>query len=125
YPQGAYLAVDSAVGSLIDFYNVQFYNQDDSAYETCETLFYKSDGWATQSSVFQIAAQGVALNKIVIGKPVTAKGVDSGSTGYVDTATLQSCISQAVSNGWSAGVMGWRFGLDTQGQWAAALAPAF
>ena len=27
YPKGAYIAVDQAVGSMIQFYNVQFYNQ--------------------------------------------------------------------------------------------------
>ena len=27
YPKGGYIAVDQAVGSMIQFYNVQFYNQ--------------------------------------------------------------------------------------------------
>lgn len=39
YPNGAYLTVDKEVGHLIDFYNVQFYNQGSSTYDSYETLF--------------------------------------------------------------------------------------
>ena len=34
YTNHAYIAVHQAVGSLINFYNVQFYNQVDSRYDT-------------------------------------------------------------------------------------------
>ena len=33
YPQGGYLTVDQQVGSMIDFYNVQFYNQGVGTYD--------------------------------------------------------------------------------------------
>ncbi|KAJ3378006.1 hypothetical protein HDU84_008029 [Entophlyctis sp. JEL0112] len=122
YHKGAYLAIDSSVGDLIDFYNVQFYNQGSSSYDSCETLFYTANGWASKSAVFEIADQGVPLNKIVIGKPVTSAGVDSGATGYMDAQEMADCFATAEQYGWNAGVMGWRFGLDIQGTWGATLA---
>ncbi|KAJ3207849.1 hypothetical protein HDU82_003245 [Entophlyctis luteolus] len=125
YSKGAYLAIDSSVGDLIDFYNVQFYNQGSSSCsldDSCETLFYTANGWASKSAVFEIADQGVPLNKIVIGKPVTSAGVDSGATGYMDAQEMADCFATAEQYGWNAGVMGWRFGLDIQGTWGATLA---
>ena len=35
YASGAYVAIHKAVGSMIDFYNVQFYNQGDNVYTDC------------------------------------------------------------------------------------------
>lgn len=34
YKNGAYVRVDKEVGQTIDFYNVQFYNQGDTQYNT-------------------------------------------------------------------------------------------
>jgi hypothetical protein len=51
YPKNAYLAVDQAVGSMIQFYNVQFYNQGSSPYNTAGLLFNSSGGWASKTSV--------------------------------------------------------------------------
>ena len=34
YPKDAYLTVEQQVGSMIDFYNVQFYNQGEGIYDT-------------------------------------------------------------------------------------------
>jgi len=33
------MTVNNKVGNLIDFYNVQFYNQGNNAYDTYDTLF--------------------------------------------------------------------------------------
>ncbi|KAG6890328.1 hypothetical protein C0995_009535 [Termitomyces sp. Mi166 len=49
WPGGGYLEVDSSVGKLIDWYNVQFYNPN-----------------------------GVPLSKLVIGKPATASDANNG-----------------------------------------------
>jgi len=51
YPKNAYLAVHQAVGSMIQFYNVQFYNQGSTPYNTANLLFNCSGGWAPGTSV--------------------------------------------------------------------------
>ncbi|KAJ3054211.1 hypothetical protein HDU99_007825, partial [Rhizoclosmatium hyalinum] len=121
YPNGAYLTVHRAVGDLIDFYNVQFYNQGSTDYESCGTLLFNANGYFTGTSLFEIAAKGVPLNKLVIGKPVTRAGVVN--SGYMDPGTLSTCVSQAVAKGWSGGVMGWEWNLDTPaGSWISTVA---
>ncbi|KAI0272598.1 glycoside hydrolase family 18 protein [Gloeopeniophorella convolvens] len=103
---GGYLAVDKAVGSLIDWYNVQFYNQGSTMYTTCTNLLTQSGGAYPGSSVFEIAANGVPLNKIVIGKPGNSGDADSG---YMSPSTLAGCLSTAKSQGWNAGAMTWEY----------------
>ncbi|PIL26024.1 hypothetical protein GSI_11778 [Ganoderma sinense ZZ0214-1] len=103
-PGGCYLTVDKTVGSLIDWYNIQFYNQSPSpGYEDCNTLLFSAGG----SSVFEIQRSGVPLNKLVIGKP----GIPADETngGYMTPATLNSCVQQAVQRGWNAGIMSFQF----------------
>lgn len=51
YPSNGYLAVDAQVGSMIQFYNVQFYNQDSTSYNSANGLFNISGGWAPGTSV--------------------------------------------------------------------------
>ncbi|EIW77991.1 glycoside hydrolase family 18 protein [Coniophora puteana RWD-64-598 SS2] len=106
YPSGAYLAVDKAVGSMIDWYNVQFYNQN-SDYESCDGLLTKSSSTFPNSSVFEIAKSGVPLDKIVIGKPATQ--ADQTNGGFMSTSALASCIATAKGKGWNAGVMSWEY----------------
>jgi hypothetical protein len=48
--------------------------------------------------LFQIAASGVPLEKLVIGKPATA---GEASNGFMSTATLASCLATAKNQGWS------------------------
>ncbi|KAG8215703.1 glycoside hydrolase family 18 protein [Butyriboletus roseoflavus] len=102
---GGFLYIDQTVGPMIDWYNIQFYNQGDSEYTTCSGLLYASSSSWPQTSLFEIAANGVALDKLVIGKP----GIASDATnGYMDPSTLASCVSEAASAGWNAGVMVWQ-----------------
>ncbi|KZV61339.1 glycoside hydrolase family 18 protein [Peniophora sp. CONT] len=107
YSGGGYLAVDSAVGSLIDWYNIQFYNQGATQYTDCTGLLTTSGGQYPGSSVFEISANGVNIDKLVIGKPAVA--ADGPSGGYIDPATLATCVSQAKAKGWNAGVMSWEY----------------
>ncbi|VDB91374.1 unnamed protein product [Peniophora sp. CBMAI 1063] len=107
YSGGGYLAVDSAVGSLIDWYNIQFYNQGATQYTDCTGLLTTSGGQYPGSSVFEISANGVSLDKLVIGKPAVAADATSG--GYIDPSTLATCVSQAKAQGWNAGVMSWEY----------------
>ncbi|KAI8071412.1 glycoside hydrolase superfamily [Gongronella butleri] len=113
YPNGAYQAVHKAVGSSIDWYNTQFYNQGSSSYDTCDTLLHTSGGAFPGTSLFEIIATGVDSSKLLIGKPATAAGATN--TGYMDPSSLATCISQAKSSGWDAGIMLWQFTLDSNG----------
>ncbi|EJD45693.1 glycoside hydrolase family 18 protein [Auricularia subglabra TFB-10046 SS5] len=112
---GGYLKVHNAVGNLIDWYNIQFYNQND--YNSCDTLLNKSGAQWPKSSVFEIAASGVPLDKIVIGKP---GGAGDANNGIMPTSTLAQCVSQAKSRGWNAGVMAWQYP-NANAQWIAAV----
>ncbi|KAH9851301.1 chitinase [Lenzites betulinus] len=102
-PGDCYLTVDKNVGALIDWYNIQFYNQSPSpGYEDCDTLLN-----STPSSVFAIEKSGVDVNKLVIGKPGTTGDITNG--GFIDPATLATCVKTAVAGGWNAGVMAFQF----------------
>jgi len=62
----------------------------------------------------------VPLDKIVIGKPLDAGAAANGSVGgcvrkdktdgrYVDGSLLATCVAQAQSEGWNAGIMFWEW----------------
>lgn len=107
YTGGGYSHIHSAVGSGIDFYNVQFYNQGQGAYTDCDGLLFQSTSSWPGTSVFEInSVGGVPLEKIVIGKPINS---DAASNGYTDPSTLGRCVSQAQSKGWNAGLMFWEY----------------
>ncbi|KAG2144447.1 glycoside hydrolase family 18 protein [Suillus bovinus] len=103
---GGYLWVNSMVGDMIDWYNVQFYNQGTTEYTTCDGLLYNSSTTWPESALFQIADSGVPLDKLVIGKPATSA---QASNGYMDPSLLASCVSSAYAAGWDAGVMVWEY----------------
>ncbi|KAF8133344.1 glycoside hydrolase family 18 protein [Boletus edulis] len=110
---GGYLAVDTSVGSLIDWYNIQFYNQGATEYTTCAGLLTASSSVWPETALFQISANGVSLDKLVIGKPGTTA---DASNGYIDPSTLATCVAQAASMGWDAGVMVWQYP-DVNSSW--------
>lgn len=99
------LLVDKNVGSMIDWYNVQFYNQGTTEYTDCNGLLTQSSTAWPQTSLFEIAASGVSLDKLVIGKPGTAS---DATNGYIDPATLATCVATAKAQNWDAGVMVWQ-----------------
>jgi len=103
---GGYLKVHEKVGSLIDWYNIQFYNQGAKEYVTCSGLLAESSSQWPQTALFQIAANGVPLEKLVLGKPATNT---SASDGYMEPSTLAGCLETAKGGGWSAGVSVWEF----------------
>jgi hypothetical protein len=122
YPNGAYQTVHKQVGSSIDWYNTQFYNQGSSGYDTCTTLLTQSGGAFPGTSLFEIINSGVTSSKLLIGKPATAAGATN--TGYMAPSALATCLSQASAQGWNAGVMLWQYTLDTSGSIIGQLAPA-
>ncbi|KAJ7833469.1 glycoside hydrolase [Mycena leptocephala] len=104
--RGGYLKVHASVGSLIDWYNVQFYNQGTSEYTTCDNLLTTSSSTWPGSAVFQIGASGVPLSKIVIGKPA---GTGDGNSGFMSASTLATCLATAKNKGWTGGAMVWEY----------------
>jgi hypothetical protein len=121
YPNGAYQTVNTQVGSSIDWYNTQFYNQGSSSYDTCTLLLTQSGGAFPGTSLFEIINTGVSSSKLLIGKPATAAGATN--TGYMDPSALAACLQQASAQGWDAGVMLWQYTLDTSGSIIGQLAP--
>jgi len=117
YASGAYLTVNQNVGNLIDWYNVQFYNQGSTEYTTCTGLLTKSSEVWPKTSLFEIAASGVPQNKLLIGKPATNS---DASNGYIPPSTLASCVQQAKNKGWNGGVMVWEFP-DASAPWIATV----
>ncbi|KAG2136048.1 glycoside hydrolase family 18 protein [Suillus clintonianus] len=117
YASGAYLMVHENVGLLIDWYNVQFYNQGTSEYTTCDGLITTSSSMWPNTALFQIAAGGIPLDKLVIGKPATS--IDA-SNGYMSTSLLAQCLDTAVQQGWYAGVMVCQFP-DAIATWITAV----
>lgn len=51
YPGSGYVGVHQQVGHLIDFYNVQFYNQGNTQYNTYTELFETATGFFSGTSV--------------------------------------------------------------------------
>jgi chitinase len=114
YKNGGYITVDKAVGAGIDFYNIQFYNQGDTKYDTYQSLFIQSGGYFSGTSVKEIMSRGISSKKLVVGKPVNP--ADASNTGWMDHNTLGQATSKAYSDlGWYAGVMFWQYPSDLNG----------
>ncbi|EIW78965.1 glycoside hydrolase family 18 protein [Coniophora puteana RWD-64-598 SS2] len=113
YTSGGYIKVNQQVGSLIDWYNVQYYNDGSSEYTTCDGLINTSSSNNPDSALFQIVAAGVSADKLVIGKPGTS--VDA-TNGYMSASDLASCLQQATAKNWNAGVSVWQYP-DADASW--------
>lgn len=74
YSDGAYAGFNKQAGDLVDFYNVQYYNQE-GQYEDCESVMVDSSRTQyPKTSIKELhEVLGVPLEKLVLGKPV-AKG---------------------------------------------------
>ncbi|EIW78962.1 glycoside hydrolase family 18 protein [Coniophora puteana RWD-64-598 SS2] len=107
YTSGGYIKVNQEVGSLIDWYNVQFYNDGTSEYTTCDGLINTSSTTYPDTALFQIVAAGVTADKLVIGKPGTT--ADETDGGYMSASDLASCLQQATAKNWNAGVSIWQY----------------
>ncbi|EJU05020.1 glycoside hydrolase [Dacryopinax primogenitus] len=141
YPTGAYTIVNENAGYAIDWYNIQFYNQaspqNDGAteYTNCSSLLYESSTTWPYTALFQLnSVAGVPLEKLVIGvsdlqiEPFLAAKFSrkkpaepsDASNGWIDPATLATCVKEAVNGGWSAGVMTWEYP-DASASWIATV----
>jgi len=86
-------------------------------YTTCAGLLTNSSSTWPESALFQIAARGVSLDKLVIGKPA---GTSDASNGYMTTTLLAQCAAEAVAQGWNAGIMSWEYP-DADSAWIKAV----
>jgi chitinase len=116
YRNGAYITVHQQVGHLIDFYMVQFYNQVDTRYDSFEELFLHATGPDfSGTAVKEIAARGIPLKKLVVGKPILPS--DASNTGYVPQEKLGKWAEQAYDElGWFAGIGHWQYPSDLSGK---------
>ena len=104
YPEG-YTKIHNHVGNLIDWYNVQFYNQQN--YDTCDELIWNAGNNFPLTSLFEINKYaGVPLDKLVVGKPAWESDADNG---FMKPSVLGGCLNIAVQNGWNGGAMFWEY----------------
>lgn len=111
YSDGAYYTVNKEVGSTIDWYNVQYYNQHD-AYNDCGSLIHNSSStqWPATSILELNSTRGVDLSKLVLGKPIEASEVVSG--GFMNMSDLATCVAEGKKAGWSGSLMFWEWETD-------------
>jgi hypothetical protein len=108
------MTVHRAVGHLINFYNVQFYNQVDTRYDTYAELFTNATGGFSNTSVNEIIARGVPSDMVVVTKPATP--ADASNTGYMDPTLLGQAVTRAYNElHWHAGVAFWQYYNDING----------
>ena len=108
------MTVNKQVGHLIDFYNVQFYNQGDTKYDSYQALFIESGSYFSGTAVKEIIARKVPAKKIIVGKPVTQ--ADASNTGAVSSSDLGVWTTKAYTElKWYGGVMYWQYVSDVGG----------
>lgn len=105
---GGYAEINKQVGSMIDYYFTQFYNQD--SYTTKNGQLYDGGNIFPGSSLFEIINnQGFPAEKMVVGKPAQA---DDASNGYIAPKTLGNILLEAKNKGWTGGMSLWQNRLD-------------
>ena len=108
------MSVNTQIGATIDFYNVQFYNQGDSRYNSYNLLFLNSGGYFTGTAVKEIMNRGIPARKIVVGKPVTSN--DATNSGWMDLTILGDGALKAYTElKWYGGIMLWQYASDLSG----------
>ncbi|KAJ7606970.1 glycoside hydrolase family 18 protein [Mycena polygramma] len=122
-PGGGYRAIHQAVGSMINWYNIQFYNYNDS---TCDDLLNNSTS-KPEISVFEINTKAqVPLDKIVIGKPAALSDVKNSTiSGYMNETFLATCVQEAKQKGWNGGIMFWQYSENASAEMQEARKLAF
>jgi chitinase len=76
------MTVHSDVGHLIDFYNIQYYNQGNNPFESFEEIFLESTPNSPETSVKELLDKDIPIEMLVVGKPGSPE--DVYSTGYVE-----------------------------------------
>merc|ERR1712173_322688 len=95
-PSLGYTEVLASPENVIDFVNIQFYNQGAGEYESYTSLFITDSGWLAESAVAEIISNGVAPEMVVVGKPIGPTGF--ASNGYVTAQNLQQWACEFKSS---------------------------
>jgi chitinase len=109
---GGYMAVEKMLPpNVVDFYNIQYYNQGGDTYTTYNNIFVQGSTNRTSlvygTAVAELIAAGMDSNKIVVGKPYWES--DAGD-GYTPCASLAAMGKKAsTSLGWTGGFMFWQY----------------
>jgi chitinase len=99
-----YQDIIKGAGHAIDFYNIQYYNQGETNYVTCDDMLVKSANFPG-SSMTELNAAGVPWEKLVLGKTME---VADGSSGHMEMADLGKCVKQGKALGWPGNIMFWQ-----------------
>jgi len=89
---GGYTKIFMDCSNMIDFFNVQFYNQSATAYDTYDSLIKTSTPWQYGTSYTQIHSYGIPYDKLIVGKPMFQDDVDN--TGYITDVALNTIYKQ-------------------------------
>ena len=136
-PQAPYFGlgyenIHTTCGNIIDYYNIQYYNQGTNCtYNSFDTIIQNPGCWANSSAVNQIKTMyNVPLSKIIIGKPVLGGPPPTGdadNTGYITqqvfTSILTKCSTDPTCKN-IGGIMGWRWHPGQNGEWITSLRKA-
>ncbi len=108
-----YVKVMEQVGGLIDWLNVQFYNNPP----------WSSNPKQIVSSYSKFSElPGLSAEKLLIGLPVTASNAGSG---YIPIDDIVSDIIEPIQqNGVLGGMMNWQYSSDEYGEWATTIGGA-
>ncbi len=124
----AYRAILSEAGDAIDWLNIQYYNNPwyvgDTVAEQVEHIV--GSGVAPfASSIKALAAAGLDISKLVVGKPSSA--ADAGS-GFLSAADVANSLLTPLKGSGFGGVMAWQYDLLEGGQtadaWGSTMAQA-
>jgi len=116
YKNHAYVTVHKQVGSKINFYNVQFYNQAASRYDTYESLFVADNGPVFNGTAWSqiVKLAKVPARMLVVGKPCLSS--DASNTGYMEKGALAAAFKRAYDElGYYSGVSYWQYFSDLNG----------
>ncbi len=124
-----YSEVEKRTQGIIEYYNIQYYNQGTwkyQEYEDYDSIFskkYNDNGLLldNHTSIPSIIEQGIPGNKLMVGKPITIN--DVYNTGYVSTNEFETMLEQANNDSsfTYGGVMGWKIDSDINGDWGKAM----
>ncbi len=132
---GPYLKVMAQAHGVIDYLNIQYYNNppwvgDTAADET--RLVAGTTGSPVQStSIVGLQTAGIPPEKLLVGKPTTQENTGISDTGFISDKDLVSYVIDPLNAAEQefGGVMGWQFAsspisADLETDWISTVAEA-